>query len=270
LADGVAEFSELAHEMFTATGHCSATQRTGESLMRTAVQIVVILCALLNVWTQAQAIDRSEAAKAPGKSALTIDRSHTALLVMDYQNDIVAMVPEAARTSLLDKASAIIKAARQAHLPVIYVVVRFRDGYPEMSRQNKHFALLKETGWLPEETPGAEIHARVAPEFGDIIITKRRAGAFSTTDLEPLLRANGITTLVMFGIATSGVILSTVRWAADMEYSMVVVSDECADTDREVHCALTEKILPTKATVVTAREFVKAASFAKQLTVVPH
>ena len=131
--------------------------------------------------------------------------------------------------------------------------------YPEVSRQNKRFAMLKDSGRLREGTPGAEIHARVAPEKGDIVVTKRRVGAFSTTDLEPILRANGIATLAMFGIATSGV-LSTVRWAADMDYPMIVVSDACADMDSDVHRVLTEKILPTQATVVTAQEFVKAAN----------
>ena len=212
------------------------------------------LCAL---WIpQTHAAEKSEPAKAP----LTIDRAHTALLVMDYQNDIVAMVPEAARAPLLDKASEVISAARRARLPIIYVVVRFREGYPEVSRQNKRFAMLKESGRFREGTPGAEIHARVAPEKGDILVTKGRVGAFSTTDLEPILRANGITTLAMFGIATSGVILSTVRWAADMDYSMIVVSDACADMDSDVHRILIEKILPTQSTVVTAQEFAKAAN----------
>jgi hypothetical protein len=128
---------------------------------------MVILCVLCSVVSaQAQAADKAEPARSPAKSALIIDRGHTALLVMDYQNDIVAMVPEAARAPLLEKAGEVIKAARHAHLPIIYVVVRFRDGYPEVSRQNKRFAMLKESGRLREGTPGAEIHVGVAPEKG--------------------------------------------------------------------------------------------------------
>lgn len=208
----------------------------------------------------APAAEKLDAAKLPAKVSLTIDRGHTALLVMDYQNDIVAMMPEAARAPLLDKASQVIKAARQARLPIIYIVVRFRDGYPEIGRQNKRFAMLKESGRLREGTPGAEIHTQVAPQPGDIVVTKRRVGAFSTTDLLPILRANDITTLAMFGIATSGVVLSTVRWAADMDYPMIVVADACADMDLEIHRVLTEKVLPTQATVVTTQDFVQAVS----------
>jgi len=232
--------------------------------MRTGIRTMAVLCAFCGLWNaQAQAADKAEPAKALPKAALTVDRSHTALLVMDYQNDIVGMVPEGARAPLLDKAAEVIKAARHAHLPIIYVVVRFRDGYPEVSRQNKRFAMLKESGRLREGTPGADIHAAVAPEKGDILVTKRRVGAFSTTDLDSILRANGITTLAMFGIASSGAILSTVRWAADMDYPMIVVSDACADMDSEVHRVLMEKILPMQATIVTAQEFVKAAASAK-------
>jgi len=187
----------------------------------------------------------------------------TAVLVMDYQNDIVAMMPEPARGPLLDKASEIVKAARAARLPIIYIAVRFRDGYPEVSRQNKRFASLKESGRLREGTAGAEIHARVAPQPGDVVVTKRRVGAFSSTDLEPILRANNITTLAMFGIATSGVVLSTVRWAADLDYQMVVVADACADGDAEVHRVLTEKVFPTQATVVSTEQFLKALAAGK-------
>ena len=204
------------------------------------------------------AAEKLDAPKGPAKSSLTIDRGHTALLVMDYQNDIVGMMPEAARAPLLGKASEVIKAARQARLPIIYIVVRFRDGYPEVGRQNKRFAMLKESGRFREGTPGAEIHARVAPQPGDIVVTKRRVGAFSTTDLQLILHANDITTLAMFGIATSGVVLSTVRWAADMDYPMIVVADACADMDSEIHRVLTEKVLPTQATVVTAHDFAQA------------
>jgi nicotinamidase-related amidase len=173
---------------------------------------------------------------------------------MDYQNDIVGMLPENQQAALLDRASAILKKARQAHLSVIYVVVRFRDGYPEIDPRNKLFSNLKASGRLREGTPGAEIHDRVAPQNGDIVVTKRRVGAFSTTDMETILRSKNIDTLVLFGISTSGVVLSTVRWAADMDYSIVVVSDACADPDAEVNRVLMNKVFPRQATVLTSQE----------------
>jgi nicotinamidase-related amidase len=177
---------------------------------------------------------------------------------MDYENDIVAMMPESVQMSLLEKASAILKASRQAHMPVIYVVVRFRDGYPEINAQNKLFSGLKDSGRLREGTLGAEIHAKVAPQPGDIIVTKRRVGAFSTTDLEAILRAKNVNTIVLLGISTSGVVLSTVRWAADMDYKIAVISDGCADGDAEVHRVLMDKVFPRQAAVVNTQEFLYA------------
>jgi nicotinamidase-related amidase len=230
--------------------------------MRSIVKSALLVAALTMLSSlqgnPAIAADKQDAPKVPAKNELAIDRGRTAVLIMDYENQILGMLPEKTQTAVLDNASAIVKEARLAHLPIIYVVVRFRDGYPEVSRQNKRFASLKESGRLREGTPGAEIHARVAPQPGDIVVTKRRVGAFSTTDLESILRANNISTLALFGISTSGVVLSTVRWAADMDYQLVVVSDASADMDDEVHRVLTEKVFPWQATVVSTHEFVKA------------
>ena len=184
---------------------------------------------------------------------LTLDRQHSALLVMDYQNDILARTGEAAQ-ALLDRAASVIAAARAAGLPIIYVVVAFREGYPEVSPRNRSFATMKASGRLLEGTPGAAIHARVAPQPEDVVVTKRRVGAFSTTDLQTVLRARELTTLILMGVATSGVVLSTARWAADADYDLVVVEDGCLDADDEVHRLLTQKVFPRQAQVVTAAE----------------
>jgi nicotinamidase-related amidase len=199
---------------------------------------------------------------APAPAALALDAKRTALLVMDYQNDIVALLPAEEREPLLNRAASLVAAARQAGVPVVYVAVRFRDGYPEVSAQSR-FAAVKQMGIVREGTPGAEIHARVAPRPGEVVVTKRRVGAFSTTDLETVLRAKDVHTLVLAGIATSGVVLSTVRWASDMDYQLVVVADACADRDAEVHRVLTQKVLPTQATVVSTAEALQALGSAR-------
>lgn len=186
----------------------------------------------------------------------TIDRNHMAVLIMDYQNDIVSGVA-ASQPQLLDRAAAVLSGARLAGVPVIYVVVRFRLGYPEVSERNRIFRSLKAAGRLGEGTPGAEIHTRVAPQSTEVIVTKRRVGAFSTTDLESVLRAHNVTGLVLLGIATSGVVLSTVRWAADADYEIVVLEDCCADADEEVHRVLMHKVFPRQALVVQSQEFLQ-------------
>ncbi|MEK7847467.1 MAG: cysteine hydrolase [Chloroflexota bacterium] len=189
---------------------------------------------------------------------LTIDKARTAIIIMDYQNDIVGSVPAEQQGPLLQRARLLLDRARQAGLAVIYVVVRFREGYPEVSPRNKVFGSISQAGRLREGTPGAEIHPEVAPRAGEAVVTKRRVGAFSTTDLAAVLRTRDIHTLVLLGIATSGCVLSTVRWAADEDYKLVVISDACADRDEEVHRVLMQKVFPRQATVVTVQEFLSS------------
>ncbi len=228
------------------------------------MSLIVVLLALSG--TNAFGLDQQDTTKAPlhGSTAVMVEPGFiinpgkTAVLIMDYENDIVGMLPEDARGPLIERANAILKEARQAKIQIIYVVVRFREGYPEVNLQNKLFSGLKQSGCLIEGTPGAEIDSRVAPQPGDIVVTKRRVGAFSTTDLETILRAKDINKLVLFGISTSGVVLSTVRWAADMDYSLAVVSDACADRDSEVNRVLLEKVFPWQAKVVTSDDFLRA------------
>jgi len=141
-------------------------------------------------------------------------------------------------------------------MPVIYVHVRFRDGYPEISPRNRVFSALK-GGARPmtESDLSTAIHPAVAPQAGDVVVTKRRVGAFSGSDLEIVLRSQGVTSLVLTGIATSGVVLSTLRAAADMDFEITVLSDGCADSDVGVHDVLMTKVFPRQAEVLTVDEW---------------
>ncbi|MGA2932584.1 MAG: isochorismatase family protein, partial [Acidimicrobiales bacterium] len=90
---------------------------------------------------------------------------------------------------------------------------------------------------------------------GDIVVTKRRVSAFAGSDLDVVLRARGARTLVLAGIATSGVVLSTLRQAADLDYGLVVLRDGCADADEEVHRVLLDKVFARQADVLTVDEW---------------
>jgi len=94
---------------------------------------------------------------------LSIERGKTAVVIMDYQNDIVSFLPEAARNKLMERAGAVLVSARREGIPVIYVVVRFREGYPEVSSRDAIRRGLRDSERLKEGTPGAEIHSAVAP-----------------------------------------------------------------------------------------------------------
>jgi len=187
--------------------------------------------------------------------ASPIDRTKTAVLIMDFQSGIVAGFGGGDQAGLLQRAQAVLTTARAAMLPVIYVVIGFRPGHPEISPRNAAFSAAKKAGRFAAGDPEAEIHPAVQPRAGDIIITKRRVSAFSGSDLDLVLRSKGIETLVLMGIATSGVVLSTVRQAADADYGLIVLSDCCADRDPAVHRCLMEGVFPRQASVATGEEF---------------
>jgi nicotinamidase-related amidase len=142
---------------------------------------------------------------------------------------------------------------------VIYVKIAFRPGYDEVPDHGL-FAMVRSSGMLVEGTAGADIHPAVAPQPGDTIVLKKRVGAATGSDLQQVLSAKKRTHLVMFGVATSGVVLSTVRWAADADYSMNVIPDCCHDRDPEVHRVLIEKVFAQMAPAISASDFITAIS----------
>jgi nicotinamidase-related amidase len=81
-------------------------------------------------------------------------------------------------------------------------------------------------------------------------------GAFSENELHLIRRARGIGNLVFFGITTSGIVLSTLRRAFDLDYRCVVLKNACFDRDEEVRRVLVEKIFPSQAAFLTVEEFV--------------
>jgi nicotinamidase-related amidase len=97
----------------------------------------------------------------------------------------------------------------------------------------------------------------VKPIEGEVVVGKHRVNALYGTALDLILRANDRDTLIILGYATSGVVLSTVRFAADLDYRLVVVEDCCADQDPDVHDFLTQRIFPRQAEVVTADDVIQ-------------
>ena len=179
-----------------------------------------------------------------------LDPSRTALLVMDYQRGVLDRLPES--DTPLDVAARAIEMVRRAGGLIAYVRVAFDDAdfdaIPKTSRMGQRVAAAGRSFHI--DSPATQIHDRIAPEPGDLVIRKTRVGAFSTTDLDAQLRDRGVDTLVLAGVATSGVVLSTVRDAADRDYRIVVLADGCADFDAEVHDVLLGKVFLRQADVV--------------------
>lgn len=170
---------------------------------------------------------------------------------MDYQNSIVDRLgtPET-----LAAAVAAVDTARQRGIPVVFVRVAFRPGAPEVAASNRMFGGMRDR--MGSQAPDAtEVHAAFDVRPDDIVVTKLRVSAFTGSDLEVLLRGLEVRDLVLAGIATSGVVLSTLRQAADLDFGLTVLADACADGDAEVHRVLTEKVFPRQAVVTTAADW---------------
>ncbi|MBO8185099.1 cysteine hydrolase family protein [Streptomyces spirodelae] len=178
---------------------------------------------------------------------------NSALLVMDVQRDIVDIADVG--SGYLPRLRRAIDGARAAGLPVIYVVIGLRPGRPEVSPRNKVLTNAVRAGLFTEGEPGTGIHDDIAPQQGETVITKRRASAFSGSDLDLVLRTRGIDSLVLTGIATSGVVLSTLCQANDLDFGLTVLADACLDTDPEVHQMLIDRLFPRWAEVVTVEDW---------------
>jgi nicotinamidase-related amidase len=193
-------------------------------------------------------------------TAPTFDSARTAMLAMDCQAAIVSVYVKPPEP-FLERAVSVLAAARRAKMTVIHVQVGFRPGLPEINARHGVFGAIKSDPQRQKlfEGPGGAVHPALGPEPGDLVVTKRRVSAFTGSDLEVLLRANEIDTMVMFGIATSGVVLSTLLQAVDADYRTIIVGDCCVDSDADLHAALVERFFPKRGAVITAREFVEAA-----------
>ncbi len=188
---------------------------------------------------------------------LSLQPNSTALLIADFYADMMNTVPHAVDRQVVANTQALQTAARDAGLLVCYCATVFRPGYVEISDRNKTFSQRKSSGQPAVSDPVQLIHPSVRPKEGDVVVGKHRVNALYGTDLDMVLRANDINNLIILGYATSGVVLSTVRYAADLDYRLFVVEDCCSDQDPEVHDFLTQRIFPRQAEVVSSLEVIR-------------
>ncbi len=194
-------------------------------------------------------------------AAFPIYPAHTAVLSMDCQTGIVAVYLKDGKEAFLGRISSALNHARATGMTVIHIQVGFRPGFPEVSSRNLLFGAIKSSSQHQKLFVGplAAIPPAIAPKEGEIVITKHRVSAFAGTDLAMILRANDIDTLVLFGIATSGVVLSTLLEAADGDFRVAVIKDCCADLDSALHDCLIDRFFPSRAAVLSARDFLETS-----------
>jgi nicotinamidase-related amidase len=180
-----------------------------------------------------------------------VDAARTALVLMDFQPAVLGAVSESDTAALVANAEKALTWARSAGLTVAHVRVAFRDAdYAAIPERNRAFAPLRGGGIMADGSPECEIVESLRPQRDEIVVRKTRFGSFSATSLAPRLRQAGIESLILAGITTSGVVLSTVRDAADQDFGVYVLADACADSNPQVHSLLTETVFPHQAYVI--------------------
>jgi len=186
------------------------------------------------------------------------DAAKTALVLMDFQPATIGGIAESDRGVLLANAEAALAWARAAGLTVVHVRVAFQDSdFAAIPQRNRAFAPLRGGGMLADGSPEGQIVESLRPVAGEIVVRKTRFGSFSTTTLSAQLRDAGVESLILAGITTSGVVLSTVRDAADQDFQLYVLADGCADSNPQVHSLLIEEVFPQQAHVIATERLNK-------------
>jgi nicotinamidase-related amidase len=193
---------------------------------------------------------------------LTFEPARTAVLSMDCQAAIVSIYTRDGKDAFLVRIASVLNHARAAGMTVIHVKVGFHPGFPEIGSRNPLFGAIKSSEQHQQlfREPYSAFPEPIAPKNDEVVITKHRISAFAGTDLAMILRAQEIDTLVLFGIATSGVVLSTLTEASDADYRVAVISDCCADLDSALHDSLIQRFFPVRGSVLSSEAFISATS----------
>ena len=169
-----------------------------------------------------------------------IDKSKTALVVIDLQKGVVArQTAPYAPDAVIRNAAALAEAFRKNGMPVFLVHVCFSP-----DRKNALQPPVDQPSPVPASPDWSEIVPAMGPKEGDIVITKRQWGAFYGTALDLELRRRGILTIVLCGISTNIGVESTARFAYEYGYHQIFAEDAMAALSAEEHAATVTKIFP--------------------------
>ncbi|MEV4544714.1 cysteine hydrolase [Micromonospora echinaurantiaca] len=174
-----------------------------------------------------------------------IDPARTAVLCVHWQHEVVSpdglfgplFADQVARHRVASYAARVAAAVRTGGGSVVYTRVAHRPGYPDLIPNTPAFALIRQRGAFLEGAPKTRIIDEVAPQSGDVVITHVRLSGFFGTDLDTILRARGVETVLLTGVATNLSITGTAYEAVNHGYRIVTVSDACTAATDDAHRA---------------------------------
>jgi len=200
----------------------------------------------------------------------TTDPSTSALLVLHYQNGLVkhegvfafsGTAVQVEKHNCLEKTAGVLEAARAAGMPVFYVNIEFRPGFPELKKPTYPLIeSIQERNAFLRGSWDAGVPDELAPRPDDIIVINFDSSAFSHTDLDCMLRAKGTKQLFLAGIATNWIVESTTRYGAELGYAITVLEDCCQGFSDELHDFAIKNTLPYYASIMKSGDFVATLS----------
>lgn len=165
----------------------------------------------------------------------------TALIIGDVQRGITGDYPFTRQ--VVPPITDLLPRARAAGVLVVFVRFAFRRNGADLPPNNDLYRTFYDAGdAFHEGSAGTEIDLPVEPE--DVVVLKRRAGAFAGTDLDLVLRAHHVGTVAVAGVATSAMVAATCYDASDRGYRVTVLRDGCADGDPAVHDFFMDTVFP--------------------------
>ena len=193
--------------------------------------------------------------------------TETALLLLDLQNEMVdpagkvgggGLAKVVADRDVLANARKALAAARARALTIAHVRLGFRPDYADSLSVAPRVGKLKASGAAVLGTWGCEFPAEVAPLPSEPMFTKQCVNPFFNTPLLVWLLRQGVTNLVIGGVATNLVVEATARYADDAGFAVTVLEDCCASPNPAWHQFAIENMLPLFGRVMSTAGFADA------------
>jgi nicotinamidase-related amidase len=201
---------------------------------------------------------------------MELNPATTAVIAVHMQPDIVSadgafgpiFAAQAAEHDVVGVIGKLQDAARGARVAVIYTRVAWKSDYSDLFPNSPLLDMIVQKKCLVDGRDQAEIVPQLSPHPGDVVVTHKRVSGFTDSDLDEMLRARGIETVLFAGVATNASVEGTARQAADLGYRTVIISDACSAADQSAHDASLNS-MGLLAEIATSAEVIAAISEAR-------